>query len=57
MINFHCNRCGTAHTGTSRDLVSTHRTSEGPIAYVRCPHGHLSVVAFDSKTALDLKAA
>lgn len=54
MFTFRCNRCDTTHTGSSRDVVSVHATSQGRIAYVRCPLGHLSVLSFD---ALALKAA
>ncbi|MFP3906171.1 MAG: hypothetical protein ACLFRV_04845 [Acidimicrobiales bacterium] len=54
MFTFHCNRCDTTHTGSSRDVVSVHTTSEGRIAYVRCPLGHLSVLKYDT---LDLEAA
>ena len=51
MTTFHCNRCDTTYTASTRDLVSTHATSEGRIAYVRCPLDHLSIVALDLKAA------
>lgn len=51
MSTFHCNRCDITYTASTRDVVSTHATSEGRIAYVRCPLEHLSIVALDLKAA------
>lgn len=46
MFLHHCTHCGRDYLVGTRSLVSFHNTSDGPVGYVRCPEGHLSVVAF-----------
>lgn len=46
MLTIHCHRCSTTHLVGTRSIVSMHQTSEGPVAYVRCPEGHLTVTEF-----------
>ena len=50
MFLLHCSGCG--HDEGGRHLVGTdlllslHNTSDGPIAYVRCPNGHTVVIPY-----------
>ena len=41
-MNFdaYCHHCDTRYLLTTSSLRSMHNTSEGPIAYAVCPHGH-----------------
>jgi hypothetical protein len=40
MYDIHCPTCATRYLVGSGAIDSFHNTSEGPIAYVRCPEGH-----------------
>ena len=50
MFNIHCTCCERDHLVGSDKIRSRHRTSEGTIAYVECPDGHLAVVSFGRRT-------
>jgi hypothetical protein len=41
-----CHVCQVDVLVDNASTVSSHRTSEGTIGYIRCPLGHLSVVRF-----------
>ena len=51
MLTIHCHRCSRSHLVGTRSIVSMHHTSEGLIAYVRCPDGHLTIEAFGHAAA------
>jgi hypothetical protein len=40
MFDIHCQACQRRYLVGSRSIRSFHNTSEGPVAYVQCPHGH-----------------
>ena len=46
MFAIHCHICGEDHLVSSRNIVSMHQTSNGPVAYVRCLKDHLVVHEF-----------
>ncbi len=46
MFDIHCHVCDRRYLVGSRSIQSFHNTSEGPVAYVRCPHGHHLVRSF-----------
>ena len=46
MFLHHCTHCDRDYLVSARAIASFHNTSEGPIAYVRCPEGHLAVRRF-----------
>ena len=46
MFKLHCHLCEADHLVGSRSILSMHNTSEGVIAYARCPQGHTVVVDF-----------
>jgi hypothetical protein len=43
MLYIHCPQCERSHLVGTRSIVSFHNTSEGVIAYVKCPEGHITV--------------
>lgn len=51
MLTIHCHRCSRSHLVGTRSIVSMHHTSEGPVAYVRCPEGHLTMQEFGREVA------
>lgn len=59
MFTIHCHICDEELLVGSRSIVSMHETSDGPIAYVRCPHGHLVVHEFRRRLSrqVDVDAA
>ena len=46
MYDIFCPHCDTQWLVGTRSIRSFHNTSEGPIAYVECPKGHLLVRYF-----------
>jgi hypothetical protein len=54
MFHIKCKQCATNHPDGSPSgqlvgsgsILSLHNTSEGPIAYVKCPDGHTVVVPY-----------
>ena len=46
MFDVHCRLCDRRYLVGTRSIASFHNTSDGPIAYVRCPEGHLLVRHF-----------
>lgn len=46
MFDIYCPHCKSRYLLSTADIISTHRTSNGPIAYVHCPHGHHLVREF-----------
>ena len=50
MFLLHCSGCdddeGQRHLVGTNSLLSLHNTSDGPIAYVRCPNGHVVVIPY-----------
>ena len=50
MFLLHCSGCdhdeGQRHLVGTNSLLSLHNTSDGPIAYVRCPNGHTVVIPY-----------
>lgn len=50
MFLLHCSGCGhdegQRHLVGTNSLLSLHNTSDGPIAYVRCPNGHTVVISY-----------
>lgn len=51
MFNLHCHICDQTYLVGTRSIVSFHNTSEGPVAYVRCPDGHTLVRWFQPAAA------
>ncbi len=51
MFNLHCHICDQTYLVGTRSIVSFHNTSEGPVAYARCPEGHLTVRYFHDDRA------
>ena len=43
MLYIHCPQCERSHLVGTRSIVSLHNTSQGVVAYVKCPEGHLTV--------------
>lgn len=43
MFYIHCPQCERSHLVGTGSIVSLHNTSEGVIAYVKCPEGHITV--------------
>ncbi len=43
MLQIHCHECQQHHLVGTRSIVSLHNTSEGVVAYVKCPKGHLTL--------------
>lgn len=41
MILIHCPYCETNHLVGYRSLVEVQNTDHGPVAFARCPHGHV----------------
>jgi len=46
MFDIYCPHCESPYLMSTPQIISTHRTSNGPVAYVKCPHGHLLVKEF-----------
>ncbi len=46
MFDIYCPHCQLPHLMETKTILSTHSTSDGPVAYVRCPNGHLVVKEF-----------
>ena len=46
MFDVHCHHCDRRYLVGTRSIASFHNTSDGPIAYLRCPEGHLLVRNF-----------
>lgn len=46
MFTITCHRCAETTLVGSRAIRSIHQTSSGPVAYVECPRGHLTVHEF-----------
>ncbi len=51
MFDVHCHICDRRFLVGTRSIVSFHNTSEGPVAYVRCPDGHTLVRWFQPAAA------
>jgi hypothetical protein len=49
MYALFCHHCGHSHLMGARSILSLHNTSEGVIAYVRCPEGHELFTTFDGR--------
>lgn len=51
-MNFdvHCHVCDARYLIQSSGIQSLHNTSEGPIAYAQCPHGHRLIRRFRRAT-------
>lgn len=43
MLQIHCPDCSRQYLVGTRSILSIHNTSEGVIAYVRCPEGHTTI--------------
>ena len=50
MFDIHCPHCNNRQLLSTAQIISTHHTSNGPVAYVRCLHGHRLVKEFRSGT-------
>lgn len=46
MFELYCHVCDRDHLVGPRAILSLHNTTEGPVAYVRCPLGHHLVRSF-----------
>lgn len=57
MFTIHCHHCDRQHLIGTRSIVSFHNTSEGPVAYVRCPEGHTIVRYFHDGRFTQTKVA
>jgi len=57
MFDIHCHLCNRRYLVGSRSIDSFHNTSDGPIAYVRCPQGHRLVRSFAAPRATTRPAA
>ncbi len=55
MFLLHCSGCaeaeGQRHLVGTDSIQSLHNTADGPIAYVRCPHGHTVVIPYGREYA------
>lgn len=49
MTQLRCHRCHQVFAVERHHLASLHHTSDGLVGYVRCPEGHLSVVALQGE--------
>lgn len=49
MYRIHCRRANIDHIVGTERVVSAHRTSDGIVAYVRCPCGDIVVVGPDAE--------
>lgn len=43
MLQIHCPVCNHRYMVGTSSIVSMHNTSEGVLAYVRCPEGHVTL--------------
>ncbi len=43
MLIIHCHLCDSNQLIGYGKLISVNNTSEGPVAYARCNHGHLTM--------------
>ncbi len=43
MLFIHCPECDHRYMVGTRSIVSMHNTSDGVLAYVRCPEGHVTL--------------
>ena len=43
MLHIHCPVCNHRYMVGTRSIVSMHNTSDGVLAYVRCPEGHVTL--------------
>lgn len=61
MFLLHCFGCdrdaGRRYLVGTASLLSLHNTSDGPIAYVRCPDGHISVIPYGREYAFPPRPA
>lgn len=48
MFDLRCQACDAVYLVGARSLVSLQHTTEGPVGYLRCPRGHVTVVEFRS---------
>ncbi len=46
MFDIYCPHCERHHLLETKQIISTHQTGDGPIAYVRCPNDHLVIKEF-----------
>lgn len=46
MFDIQCPTCDRRYLVGTRSIRSFHNTADGPVAHVRCPHGHDVVRAF-----------
>jgi len=46
MFTINCNNCNRTSLVNTQNIVSTHRSLEGTVAYVNCYCGHLAVHVF-----------
>jgi hypothetical protein len=56
MFDIHCHRCDRPYLVGTRSIVSFHNTSEGPVAYVSCPQGHVLLRSFRDARSHPLEA-
>jgi hypothetical protein len=57
MFNLHCHICQRQYLVGSRSISSFHNTSDGPIAYARCPRGHVLFRSFRDDRTQPVEAA
>lgn len=50
MLQIHCPDCARNYLVGVRSIRSIHNTSEGVIAYVRCPEGHTTINTGTTRT-------
>ncbi len=43
MLHINCPDCSRSYLVGTRSILSIHNTSEGVIAYVKCPEGHTTI--------------
>lgn len=43
MLAIHCSHCDQTYLLGTSAIQSLHNTSEGPVIYAKCPHGHAVV--------------
>lgn len=46
MFTINCNKCHRTSLVNTHNIVSTHRSLDGTVAYVKCHCGHLAVHVF-----------
>ena len=56
MFDIYCPHCELRHLLSTTQIISTHRTADGPIAYVHCPQGHLLIKEFRANRTHTLEA-